>query len=562
MSTLEEAITAVEVVDEPRPVGGWWEWLDRAATAINQRLNPILVKEARQALKSKQFTITFTLVLFAAWGWTMLGVAIVGPGIYYGSHGMVLFAGYFVILAAALIVIVPFSAFWSLATERADGTYELLSVTTLTPRHVITGKLASSMLQMLVYYSALAPCLAFTYLLRGVDVPLIGMVLFYMFHASLGLSAIGLLVATATTERHWQVVLSIFMVMGLLVAFLISFGMGMSMAQFNGIPLDEPMFWISNLAVLSVYWGYFALVVQAASAQLDFPSNNRSTKLRVVMLFQQLLFLGWMSYVLYMSVERFTFVMLLTWSGVHWAVMGTFMVGEAGDLSLRVRRQLPQSFFGRALFTWFNPGSGSGYIFTLGSYFALVLLTVIAETIWAQAAPTSYRQSMQTWMKDFNPLTFGLTMLLYLTAYLGLTRLIMMLLRRAGWGTMFMSLLVNILLILLGCGVPLSIHLMEPVWRGDYSLIEISNPFWTLVEMFGDKLPIRDQLKVMALLGAPAGLLLLLNLPSIAREVQQVRAAKPRRVVEDDRSLQPAAEPERKNPWDEGPAGVNGETAG
>ncbi len=554
MSTLEEAITAVEVVDEPRPVASWWDGLDRAVTAINQRLNPILVKEARQALKSKQFAITFTLVLVAAWAWTMLGVAMVGPSIYYGSHGMTLFAGYFVILAAALIVIVPFSAFWSLATERADGTYELLSVTTLKPRQVITGKLASSMLQMLVYYSALAPCLAFTYLLRGVDLPLIGTVLFYMFHASLGLSALGLLVATATTERHWQVVLSVFMVAGLLFVFLMAFGTAMSMAQFNGLPLDDPAYWIVNLAILSVYWGYFALVVQASSAQLDFPSNNRSTKLRVVMLLQQLLFLGWMTYGIYLSEERFFFVLLLTFSGLHWAVMGTFMVGEAGDLSLRVRRQLPQSFFGRALFTWFNPGSGSGYIFTLGSYFALVLLTVIAETIWRQWLPTSYGQSLLTWMKDFNPLTFGLTMLLYLTAYLGLTRLIMLLLRRAGFGTMFMSLLVNILLILMGCGVPLSIHLMEPVWRGDYSLIEVSNPFWTLIEMSEDSLPIGDQLQVMALLGLPAGLMLLLNLPSIAREIQQVRAAKPLRVIEDDRSLQPAAEPERKNPWDEGPA--------
>jgi hypothetical protein len=154
--------------------------------------------------------------------------------------------------------------------------------------------------------------------------------------------------------------------------------------------------------------------------------------------------------------------------------------------------------------------------------------------------------------KDFNPLTYGLTMLLYLAGYLGLTRLIMLLLRRAGWGTMFMSLLVTILLILLGCGIPLSIHLMEPFWRSDYSLLEVSNPFWTLMEMSEDSLPIGEQLAVMALLGAPAGLIVLLNLPTIAREVQQVRAAKPRRVVEDDKSLRPAAEPLRKNPWDDG----------
>lgn len=554
MSTLEEAITAVEVVDERRPASGWWDWFDRAATAINQRLNPILVKESRQALKSKQFSVTFTLVLAAAWGWTMLGVAIVGPSIFYGSSGLFLFGGYFLILAFALLVVVPFSAFWSLGTERSDGTYELLSVTTLTPRHVITGKLSSSMLQMLVYYSALAPCLAFTYLLRGIDLPLIAMVLFYAFHASLGLSAIGLLVATATSERHWQVVLSVFMVAALLVVFFFAMLFGVNIAEFTGMAaVDEPLFWIINLAVLSVFWGYFALVVQAASSQLDFPSNNRSTKLRYVMLFQQLLFLGWMTYGIYLSSERFFFVLLLTFSGVHWAVMGTFMVGETGELSLRVRRQLPQSFLGRAFLTWFNPGSGAGYIFTLGSYLALVVMTVIAETIWREYPGSSYAQSLVSWMKDFNPLMFGLTMFFYLAIYLGLTRLIMLLLRRAGYGTMFMSLLVNILLILLGCGIPLSIHLMEPYWRSDYTLLEVSNPFWTLAEMSGANLPFQVQLMVLTLLAAPAGLIVLLNLPTIAREVQQVRAAKPRRVVEDDRAKQPVAAPERKNPWDDGP---------
>ena len=39
-------------------------------------------------------------------------------------------SGYYCILAFPLLVIVPFSAFRSLAAEREDGTYELLSITT------------------------------------------------------------------------------------------------------------------------------------------------------------------------------------------------------------------------------------------------------------------------------------------------------------------------------------------------------------------------------------------------------------------------------------------------
>lgn len=63
--------------------------------------------------------------------------------------------GYFLVLSIPLIVVVPFSAFRSLAAEREDGTFELISITALA-RQIVGGKLGSAILQMLVYFSALA----------------------------------------------------------------------------------------------------------------------------------------------------------------------------------------------------------------------------------------------------------------------------------------------------------------------------------------------------------------------------------------------------------------------
>ena len=107
-----------------------WQW-------SSDRLNPILVKETRQALKSRQFLITFSLLLACAWVWTILGVAWIGPEIYYSAQGQEMFAGYYLILAFPLLVIVPFGAFRSLAGEQEERTYELLSVTTLGPRPLL-----------------------------------------------------------------------------------------------------------------------------------------------------------------------------------------------------------------------------------------------------------------------------------------------------------------------------------------------------------------------------------------------------------------------------------------
>ncbi|MEZ6069850.1 MAG: hypothetical protein R3C10_06120 [Pirellulales bacterium] len=87
-------------------------WLER----VGDRLNPILVKETRQLLKSKQFTLTFLLLLLCGWGWTFVGASMVGPGIFY-AHGRELFFGYFVVLAFPLCVVVPYGAYRSLAAE-------------------------------------------------------------------------------------------------------------------------------------------------------------------------------------------------------------------------------------------------------------------------------------------------------------------------------------------------------------------------------------------------------------------------------------------------------------
>ena len=44
-----------ESIAEPQ----WLRWVDRVATKAGDAVNPILVKETRQALKSRQFVVTF-----------------------------------------------------------------------------------------------------------------------------------------------------------------------------------------------------------------------------------------------------------------------------------------------------------------------------------------------------------------------------------------------------------------------------------------------------------------------------------------------------------------------
>lgn len=535
MTTLESSLSGPreEPVEAPAR-RAWWDRFDAAALRASEWLNPILVKETRQALKSRQFGITFTLVLACAWGWSMLGVSMIGPDIYHGSHGYDMFSGYFVILAFPLLVIVPFGAFRSLAAEREDGTYELLSVTTLRPRQIVSGKLGSAVVQMLVYFSAVSPCLAFTYMLKGIDMATVVCVLYYAFLASLGLSVVGLVAATATTEKHWQIVLSVLLLFGLGWCFFIGMAMVLDGLARNPIPFQDADFWTFNAAFLTGFASFFVLLFCVASAQLTFASDNRSSLLRVVMLSQQALFTGWMGWgFLHERGDLEIPLFYLVDSGFYWAVMGVFMNSESTEMSARVKRQLPQSFLGRTFLTWFNPGPATGYLFAVVNFFAVCLLAgmaVLANLLFFSGRASGWlgAAAHQTVM------AFAVVELCYLIIYLGLGRLLAAGLRWLRHPSMLLSVLCQVLMVLLGCGVPLTIHLMMVDLRRDYSLIEVSNPFWSLVEVIEAKALTGEVVALLTILPIVAAIVFLANMPSVINAVRQVRIARPKRVVEED----------------------------
>jgi len=541
----------------------WWRAVDGSMEWLGDRLNPILVKETRQALKSRQFVITFGLLLLCGWGWTIFGVAMMGESAWRGTQGDDMFLGYYVILTFPLLVIVPFGAFRSLACEQEDRTYELMSITTLGPRQIIRGKLGSAVLQMLVYLSAISPCLAFTYMLRGIDFPSILFVLFYTVLASLGLAMIGLFVGTISAQRHWQVVLSVLLIAGL---FLVLWGCitgTYEMLSYGDVSFSDPNFWLFVAGLLSVFGAYFMLVFYAAAAQITFASDNRSTRLRVTMLAQQVLFTAWMAWG-WLSMDTLSWdpmMIMPFWIflGLHWYAMGSLMIGESPELSPRVKRQLPQSFLGRAFLTWFNPGPGTGYVFAISCLFGALLLGLTPIMI------DKYVVSL--FSHNWTPfpfvdmiLPFGVLGFSYIVIYLGIGLLLIRTLRKFTRAGIMLSLLLQILLLLVGCGVPWIIHMMSPLLRDlDYSLLQLPSPMWTLAYVSGEVSAVTvtfstpDVQVLLWTLPAIGLLVFLLNLPCVAREVRRVRIGKPDRVAEEDAQLLAAKRPPggtEESPWD------------
>ena len=68
--TRDANLMAIFSSEEAKRSPSWLDRIDEWATRAGDAINPILVKETRQALKSRQFVATFGLLLFASLAWT------------------------------------------------------------------------------------------------------------------------------------------------------------------------------------------------------------------------------------------------------------------------------------------------------------------------------------------------------------------------------------------------------------------------------------------------------------------------------------------------------------
>lgn len=538
-----------EANNEPTP-SGWKGWLHRTWMGLEklaERANPILVKETRQALKSRQFVVTFLVVLIACWIASFAVVAIVGPDVYFVAAGAQMLLVYAVILAFPLMLIVPYTAFRSLAAEQEDNTYDLLSITTLSTSQIVTGKLASAIVQMLVFLSAVSPCIAFTFLLRGVDALTVAVLLGYLILTSLGLSIMALLAGTVAKVRYSQVLVSVLLVLLLAMVFFLSIPVMEEFISDSYSYLRDVWFWVGNLAFLTFYITTFALLHAAASAQIAFNSQNRSTPLRRIMILQQACFLGWISVPVLVDGIRLvneTLFVAAMMSGIYWYLMGTLLTSEWPHLSRRVQRSLPQSQLGRTFLTWFNPGPGTGFMFCVANLTMIVAVGLLVMSLTASAATRVFSSN-----QIFFFYTLGWS---YLVFYLGLGKLLISVMRRFAFVSLTAGFLLHIILLLVGCGGPQILAYMTSSWQfgNQYSLLHITNPIWTLIEIADNGSALLDAWTILIMVGSSAIIVLLLNLRAVAVEIQYQRSSLPSRVAEDEAELHPEPIAAPANPWE------------
>jgi hypothetical protein len=158
---------------------------------VDDWINPIVVKELRQAVKSRM--VVSILMLFLGLQLFLLGVFLLfrevkGEDVVNWNAGNEVFRWQQGILLVTLMLLVPAYAAIRLGAERSDHNVDLLFISTLHPRSIIAGKFFAALVLALLVFSTCAPFMTFTYLLRGIDIPTILTVL--------GIDLLGMLFGT------------------------------------------------------------------------------------------------------------------------------------------------------------------------------------------------------------------------------------------------------------------------------------------------------------------------------------------------------------------------------
>ncbi|MFV0446446.1 MAG: ABC transporter permease [Planctomycetaceae bacterium] len=397
-TTNPESLAAIDLVHGSATALG--RWIDR--------LNPIFIKETRQAIKSKQFVIAFLLMLLISWLISVIAIAAAGQRLDFGNWGRDLFSCYFVVLSGAILIIVPFTAFRSLSLERDDATYEPLVMSTLTPRQIILGKLQSAMLQVFLYYSAIAPFMAFTALLQGFDIKHVALLLVSGAFAALWCTVAALAVCAVMTRRRTQTLVSLAVLGGLFLVFVNAWAWSFNTQWLNwndlAVQLGAAVWIVGGIASI-------ILLQQVAVINLTFPADNRSTALRLIV--QGLFVLIWLALWLMLRVvptpphNGESYLVGLSFSLVLWALAGLFFVTESDHISRRIRRELPRRPVVR-LASWpFLPGGQRGLVLVL------LNLVILGGVIF-------YAARRHGWTMQEFKLPLSLTALLYFLIYVNL----------------------------------------------------------------------------------------------------------------------------------------------
>jgi len=355
-----------------------------AASEASDWVNPVAVKEFRQAVQSRWVVAVLMLFLLLNLG-TVGGYLLLSPDAHTSAEGG---QGVFLFLLSILVFtclgFVPAYAGIRLSLERHSADIDLFFITTISPGAIVRGKYLAAMALTLLIFSACMPFMVLTYLLRGIDLPTIFLLLAGCFVLCAAANAMGLF--AGAVSGGW--IIRGLVAAGVLIV-LLQIAIGL-LGMVQGLMFFGPGMWgygLSTWAGVGTFLlvealGIGLLYVYAVALLSPRPSNR--------MMVPRLYLTGcW----------AITGVVALAWSHVNrdaepvtgWAILSVVAlalllvaaIGERDAWSVRVRRTIPRNLLLRLGAFLSYTGSAGGVLW----YTLLFVATMLVASIWGKSMP-------------------------------------------------------------------------------------------------------------------------------------------------------------------------------
>lgn len=352
------------------------------AARLGDRVNPIVVKEARQAVNSR--LVGGSLLIFLGVQLLvmtlMIGYREAAAGGDIDMHaGRNVFLFVQSVLLGTCLLLVPALTGGRLAAERSDVNVDLLFVTSLTPRAIMAGKLFTAAATALLIFSACAPFMTFAYVLRGLDFPTIAVVLAADFLVVLYGTMFALLLAAVPANRGGRIILGIGGFVYLCVIFSYVVALTSEFLRYGmGFDAASGEFWLGFLGVAAAVLGMIGLMFVWATALITPVTANRALPVRAYVLgFWLVAAVGCAAWSKYLDHPG----PVVAWAVCSAVVFATQMlvgISERDEWGPRLRKRIPRNPLLR-LPAWFLYSGAAG-----GIAFALIggLLSAAGVVVW------------------------------------------------------------------------------------------------------------------------------------------------------------------------------------
>ncbi len=374
-------------------------------------LNPIVVKELRQAVQGRLFSVI--LMVF-------LGLLLLTMGLFLSSEtmessfnaGRNLFGVLISILLGTCLLFVPAYTGIRLGAERSDANVDLLFITTLLPRSIIWGKFLAALVLTVLLYSACLPFMTFTYLLRGVDLPSIFVLMAFTFIIAGVAIQCAIFLGCIPANRFFRVILGV----GWLVAVASSIPTLSNMMYAPGGLLNSGIggligtwrFWRIALSVLAGGMALISLLGLLSIALISPLSSNRALPVRLFV--TGVWFLTGIGTVIW-SIASHNLTPVGVWAAAHVLLhsIGLLIaVSEREHLGLRIRHSIPRRRWRRPLAFLLFSGAAGGVLWSS----LMIVLTLITIVVLVERYPLMWTGQFYN---DF--LTINIVMPLHALAY-------------------------------------------------------------------------------------------------------------------------------------------------